>query len=1585
MSFEIIKATKNITEKYTRYLRTMFDIDDPDYKELFEKEMTKIESFSKGPYLDVVDSFESGMSVKELISEGLLNPSFTKIDSIICKTLYKHQEQSIRKIADGRNLVVSTGTGSGKTESFLIPVLNTLMNEYSEKGTLSPGVRALLVYPMNALANDQISRLRELLKDLPFITFGSYTGQTEETEFKALAKYKSLNNGRVPQKNELISRESMKDTPPHILITNYSMLEYLMLRPRDNTLFQGYYADRWTYVVLDEAHTYSGSTGIEVSMLLRRLKAYSSNPDLRFILTSATLGGENSNEDVATFASRLCDAKFYADDVIRASRIKLTQEENAKRELSTDDYKELNDIIDSGNSDESIYKMIKTYLSSDITAEDYYELLFDELIKDDTFWRVKQLLDSPKTVKELCEALCWEDSALSSFVNVTSHAVKNRKKLFDARYHMFLRATDGVYITLGAYKDLSLTRCTTKKVGTDEYRYFEIVTCGQCHAIYLLGVIEEDGGSKYLRQKSNLAGNNIKEAFLVGSTVSNEDEDSSLADEHLQITDYELCPHCGFVRETNQVHKAKCEHSESDYIPLTKVKQSERTGRVTKCLKCECVNNLGVLRSFFSGQEASTSVVGTALFEELPSVEVKYCQVKDDDSGFDFGDGFDDITKEEYITKAKQFIAFSDNRQAAAFFATYFYGTYQSLLYSRIVRENIKNTNEEGKPIPFFVKDMAQDFKKHGVCEMFDDHPDYLKESWKAVMKELVESYSRNSLTGLGMMKIDFCRDIQMPANKKYGLDSEEIATVCLVLLRNLFEDNAIFLPYNFLESDIAFYSNNGSEKVYQLVSQDKFVRSFVPKSDSTTNKRFEYLQRVFKAKGVAVDRESMVSFMNAIWNLIFERNEIVKDRYDHAGKQVNLSKFRIANTRSWYRCSKCQRITAYNVSDVCPAFKCDGVLEKVDIDNLEKDNHYFKMYNELDMRPLRVVEHTAQLNSEEAYRLQEQFKNQEIDVLSCSTTFEMGVDIGDLETVFMRNMPPTPSNYVQRAGRAGRSTKSAALALTFCNKSNHDFSYFSNPLSMINGEIQPPLFKVENEKIGIRHVYSAALAFFWKENPWCFGSIKDMFGSEDPTCFRKNCGDSDGKVNYDGYADFKAFLEKKPDSLKEYLLKALPSELVSKYQIETFGWVKWLFDEPQSIYPNMKNVYEQYRSEVDTLFEEKKRLESANQYNGAILSRINTYTKDNCISFLSRNNILPKYGFPVDTVNLYVTADRNARVLPVDLSRDLAVAISEYAPGCEVVAAGNLIKSRYIKKMPNRLWRQFDYVQCNNCKTLNITMHLDDREGQSLLTCEHCNQVFRKHEIKTFLIPEFGFSSETKLAKPSLIKPERTFRTEASMVAQGKTTYRGEYSFGNMDVVVTTVEDGEIAILNKSDFYVCTSCGYALAEHEAKSFSFIVEKDHTKPSGFKCQNKMLRRFSLGYRFKTDALHISISDTYEYDEAYSILQAIILSACHVLNIDNNEISGCLQYRQTEDGSTYDFIIYDTTPGGAGHVRRIDNKQTLLTVFREAYRKSKSCDCGGEEGDTSCYKCLRTYQNQQHHDILKRKYVVDRLRDSFDIK
>ena len=272
MSFSPVIASKNITEKYYRYLKTAFKIGEP-YKREFEKLIDCGDAFASGPFLDVTDAFTKGKSITELIDEGILPKTFSRINMNQTRPLYKHQENAIRKIAiEGKNLVVSTGTGSGKTESFLIPVLRELVFE-AERGTLTPGVRALLIYPMNALANDQTERLRSLLADYPEITFGVYTGQTKYKYDEALAEYQSLNQEQNPIPNELISREQMIAKPPHILITNYAMLEYLMLRPRDSVFFDGVNAKNWKFIVFDEAHVYNGSTGIEVSMLFRRLKA----------------------------------------------------------------------------------------------------------------------------------------------------------------------------------------------------------------------------------------------------------------------------------------------------------------------------------------------------------------------------------------------------------------------------------------------------------------------------------------------------------------------------------------------------------------------------------------------------------------------------------------------------------------------------------------------------------------------------------------------------------------------------------------------------------------------------------------------------------------------------------------------------------------------------------------------------------------------------------------------------------------------------------------------------------------------------------------------------------------------------------------------------------------------------------------------------------------------------------------------------------------------------------------------------------------------------------------------------------------
>ena len=215
-----------------------------------------------------------------------------------------HQEQAIRKVAAGRNVVVATGTGSGKTESFLLPILDALSAERAREGTLRPGVRALLLYPMNALANDQMKRLRQMLKAAPHITFGRYVGDTKQTDREAAETFGKLNPGEPMLENELLSRKAMQATPPHILLTNYAMLEYLLLRPADMDLFEGEHAGCWQFLVLDEAHVYDGARAAEVAMLLRRLRdRVARDRPLRYIATSATVG--NKAEEVLEFARRL--------------------------------------------------------------------------------------------------------------------------------------------------------------------------------------------------------------------------------------------------------------------------------------------------------------------------------------------------------------------------------------------------------------------------------------------------------------------------------------------------------------------------------------------------------------------------------------------------------------------------------------------------------------------------------------------------------------------------------------------------------------------------------------------------------------------------------------------------------------------------------------------------------------------------------------------------------------------------------------------------------------------------------------------------------------------------------------------------------------------------------------------------------------------------------------------------------------------------------------------------------------------------------------------------------------------------------
>ena len=1559
MKFEPVEASNKITEKYMRYLSTIFKISDEGYYSQFIKELNYTRIFSAGPYLDVTDSFEKGSSIQSLVNSKDLPKGFSRLNMPQTRPLYKHQEIAILRALRDKNIVVSTGTGSGKTESFLIPILSYIIRQH-EEGNLNSGIRALLIYPMNALANDQMERLRGLLSNYPEITYGSYTGQTKNKYKDALSEYKSLNYGQIPKANELISREQMKKSPPHIFITNYAMLEYLMLRPEDSVFFSQQYSSNWRYIVLDEAHVYSGSTGIEVSMLLRRLKATLQNDKIRYILTSATLGGENDNKDVAEFASNLCDSKFYEEDVVRAYRvIPIPPKDIFTLKMSF--YKKVAYLIDTNTDESDIIKIIESELCINKSNLTLSELLYEVVLHDDTYWNVRRLISEPITVEALAKSMMCSSNEIPYFVKVASKCERDGDRLFDARYHMFLRATESVFITLYPSGKLFLTRKDNhyESDGTD-YKVFEIATCNSCHAIYLVGK-EENG---YFTQSSSYNDSTNRSIFLLSDKISDTDEDHTLEDAEIDVEDYELCARCGYIHRSGAKGDNGCKHDKKFYSKVIRVKIKNESGRLTKCLSCENTNNYGILRMFFTGQEAVTSVIGTALFGELPSYKIINEIIVEDEDDTGFGDGLA-IMPMQKVKEAKQFLAFSDSRQAAAFYASYLDTTYRNILYKRLIVETMDKNDSQS--ISRFVENLIYQFEKYEVAIGTTDNSS--KEAWKALLQELVDNNGNTSLYNMGLLGIGI-DSYNIPDNKAYNLSAKEVSTLCSVFALGMMADSAIDYDVPLNKADKEYFTHNGVEYSYTLSDSNKryLKRAFIPKKLHLSNKRLDYLTRVLEKKGFEIDRERAIKMLTAIWNRILCSQGIEILRPTNGKYKINVEKIVVSGKNKWYICPKCKKVTIHNIENVCPSYKCYGELYEVSPDEYFKENHYYQLYNTLDIRELRIVEHTAQLNKETAYEYQKKFQRKELDVLSCSTTFEMGVDVGSLETVFMRNMPPSPANYAQRAGRAGRSKHSAAYALTFCNKSNHDFTFFKMPERMIRGKINPPKFNIDNDKIAIRHLNASALSFFWKRYPQYFSKASDMTEAKE-----------DG---ISGFEEFSTYLSEKPIELKKFAFRFLPKNLADKFMIDTFEWTDNLLSKDELSPGVLTKAIAEYNYEVEILNEAIKRDSEAGKNTYYLMERVRVYKNEEVLAFLSRKNVLPKYGFPVDTVEMTILDKTGKNKLGLQLQRDLSMAISEYAPGSQIVANGNLITSRYIKKVPNMSWKMYDYIWCDSCNTLNIGPQTDEDEISILTECKVCKGVLDAKSRKVFLIPSFGFEADgDKIEKPGLIRPERTYRGEIAYVGYKSEVKIHRYQINKSEVELCISQGDEMAVLNESDFYICESCGYTELDEEC--YMKNKKSPHKNSSGYGCKNDgehRLKRYSIGYRFETDVVQLRFlnPDLFDLDKSLSVLYGFLRGICSYLNIEQNDISGCLQYFYNDitRRSNLSLVLYDKTPGGAGHVRRLNSQDVLEKVIKEALRIMEQCDCGGENKDSSCYSCLRNYYNQKVHDNIKRSYVID---------
>ena len=301
-------ASAALQQEYLGYLRDALPIHPTQsrLRALFDEKINRPDAFCREPLVSAIPAWKPDRTPADLIARSeapRLHRDFaTLLDAD--RPLYAHQVDAIAKVQQGRNVVVATGTGSGKTECFLLPLIDAALRS-GEPG----GVQAILIYPMNALANDQLDRLRHMLGGHG-VTFGRYTGQTPRDP---------LPDGHEDKqhRNERSDRTAIQSHPPQLLLTNFAMLEYLLLRPDDQQIFRH---GRVTTVVLDEAHSYRGAQGIDISLLMRRLRQRFGD-HLKFILTSATIGddGPGSNERIAAFASKLTGAPFDAADVIRGT------------------------------------------------------------------------------------------------------------------------------------------------------------------------------------------------------------------------------------------------------------------------------------------------------------------------------------------------------------------------------------------------------------------------------------------------------------------------------------------------------------------------------------------------------------------------------------------------------------------------------------------------------------------------------------------------------------------------------------------------------------------------------------------------------------------------------------------------------------------------------------------------------------------------------------------------------------------------------------------------------------------------------------------------------------------------------------------------------------------------------------------------------------------------------------------------------------------------------------------------------------------------------------------------------------------
>ena len=1750
---ELHKALKN-------YIEAAYHISNPSLVEQRGRLLDEPGVISQKAYIESTPRYKTGALLREIGIDPQVLELFESISredgdkqKLVYDPLYEHQYQATKEaLVNGRSMTVMTGTGSGKTECFLFPILGKLALEACQHPEIfksHPAVRALVLYPMNALVNDQLGRLRLFFGDNrvkeKFMNwsgrparFARYTGRTlypgvrdakkdqrrltpirkfyvgliekgsgpvgqvrddaEKliTELKKRGKWPAKPDLRMwygdegkrwqnregkfqrcitlPEDPELLTRHEVLESPPDILITNYSMLEYMLMRPLERPIFER--TSEWLradpnakfLLVVDEAHLYRGAAGAEVALLLRRLRKRLGIPPERMqvICTSASFkdpeyarkfGAKLSGTDEKNFICIEGDLKLSnfaapgtSQDATELSKIDMGKfyslmGEERRKEVKR--FLEYRGIGEQGNLQESLYRALSNYPP----MGELINITMQEAQPVDTL-AAKVFPDAfPEQSNLAVTAL----AALGSLAKPTP----NEPGLLPCRVHSFHRGLAGLWVCMdpnctelepsdrgGVAGKLYAQPLEVCKCGA---RVLELYTCRKCGTAYARAYTDNIDDPSFLW---SVAGDTFKAyAGLTGNLTPidlllEEPLLSHAIPRNFDLITGRLNPKSPGERtrevfilnvtiSTENNSNAQEDEDEDEEGGI----RFSQTGEFIPCAVCgrKDRGRSAVQDHETKGEQPFQALITRQIFVQPPGQK-----------------------KPTYLApyQGRKVLVFSDSRQTAAKLAPKLqdfsmrdalrplilsgYGKLQSynsirsdlslndIYFSVLLATHRPNPNSV-RLRPELQRAIGENYQaaSNRVAEAIEsgilDDPSREMELYRLFVKCREERPPRSLLQGM----------LDVIVTPYLGIEDLGLASITER------EEHQVKIKQL---TKIPGIAETDEQKLalarlwIRCWVKNIWLSSMPPDMWTASKGRRNSVPKAIDA--FLGDRVARTIFKQD-WHpeLIRRFTRLMSGNiYQMQGGELSLM---IGG--NWGYCQSC-RTTQRPFPGINKCINTKCMRNKVvsidpDTDDVFIARKGYYRYAALDALkeppkpPMALIarEHTAQLNTAQAEDIFSKAELHEllfqdvnigdidgegeqpaIDILSCTTTMEVGIDIGALSGVALRNMPPARANYQQRAGRAGRRGDAIATVTGYASAGNsHDEHYFQNPEQMITGKVDDPILALDNYDITKRHVTAYLLQRYHRDRlpevpPQERG--KQLFEVLDTVAMFKR---DTSTINRN---DFVRWLAEKQEVIKEELDSWIPVELNSsdrqrlidqavedtrKDIDEAIVWDKNTSASPEggsgtSASSNTNVTDGEDQSEGDS-FESTPEL-------GEDTARDAMRARELLLDRLLYKGKLPRYAFPTDVATFSVFDVANSTqfrpVFRYSPSQGLPIALTEYAPGRQITIdnkkwESGAIYSQMREDRDNAWKRKRLYYECSECQYAK-TEEYDRDLRRDKRNCPACGGLDTFGESQVwFRPPGFAHPAEKPEGTSPDDQPILSYATRAKLTLG--TPSDKDWQILNEQLKIYPAREYLLVTnrgANNEGYNYCLQCGKILP---VASLSNRVADSHLKPypdqRNQQCEGGIsVRGIVLGTDFITDILLVSLNlkpplrllpgDFGTQVALRTLCEAIVKAACKRLDLSPSELSAEYRPAITESGKfgqEAEIFIYDTLPGGAGFARRVG--EMGLDVFRDALGILEDC----QSCDASCYRCLRNFQNKRDHELLDRRSGAMLLRYLLD--